>query len=154
MKVYRLVRKKYALPLSGKGAALKGGRWNSPGTELIYTAANRSLAMAEVAVHLSLATIPDDYVMMELDIPNGVSARKLKRKELPSNWNVFPYPNSTQKIGDAFVLQNKCCILIVPFAVTRGDYNILINPRHKDFKHIKVTDMYKFPFDRRIFRQL
>ncbi|MFY7847815.1 MAG: RES family NAD+ phosphorylase, partial [Bacteroidia bacterium] len=72
MEVYRLAREAYALPLSGLGAAIKGARWNSAGVELFYTAMNRSLAMAEVAVHFTLATLPDDYVMMTLDIPDQV----------------------------------------------------------------------------------
>jgi len=53
VEVYRLSRGKYARPLSGKGASIYGARWNSPGIELIYTAANRSLAMAEVFVHFT-----------------------------------------------------------------------------------------------------
>ncbi|MBA2407387.1 MAG: RES family NAD+ phosphorylase, partial [Chitinophagales bacterium] len=57
MEVYRLSRQKFAGSLSGKGAAIKGARWNSAGVELIYTSANRSLAMAEIAVHFSLATL-------------------------------------------------------------------------------------------------
>ena len=56
MEVYRLTRQKFASRLSGKGAAIKGARWNSPGVEIVYTAVNRSLAMAEVAVHFTLAT--------------------------------------------------------------------------------------------------
>ena len=44
-----LAREKFAGSLSGKGAAISGARWNSVGIEMIYTAANRSLAMAEVA---------------------------------------------------------------------------------------------------------
>ena len=54
MEVFRLTRSKFSNILSGKGAAEKGARWNSMGMELIYTAANRSLAMAEVAVHFTL----------------------------------------------------------------------------------------------------
>lgn len=52
MQVFRLSRKKYADVLSGQGAAIRGARWNSKGTEVIYTAENRSLAMAEVLIHL------------------------------------------------------------------------------------------------------
>jgi RES domain-containing protein len=76
MEVYRLSREKFAGTLSGKGAATKGARWNSVGVELIYTAANRSLAMAEVAVHFTLATLPDDYVMVTIFIPGSISLQK------------------------------------------------------------------------------
>lgn len=61
----------------GKGAALKGARWNSIGVELIYTASNRSLAMAEVAVHFTLATLPSDYMIITIFIPNNISIQNL-----------------------------------------------------------------------------
>jgi len=72
MEVFRLSREKFASILSGKGAAIKGARWNSMGVELIYCASNRSLAMAEVAVHFSLATLPNDFVMLTIFIPDTV----------------------------------------------------------------------------------
>jgi hypothetical protein len=61
------------IELSGKGAALSGNRWNSKGTELIYCADSRALAMAEVAVHVSLSILPKDYVMVEIVIPTTVT---------------------------------------------------------------------------------
>lgn len=152
MEAYRLSREKFAAELSGKGAALKGARWNSVGVEMIYTASNRSLAMAEVAVHFSLANIPSDYVVMEIYIPNDISIQKLNARDLPANWNIFPPPPSAQTVGDSFVTANQYCILQIPSAVTQGDYNLLINPNHIDFKKIKVMAVEKFTFDRRIFR--
>lgn len=151
MEVYRLTREKFSRQLSGKGAALKGARWNSPGMELIYTAANPSLAMAEVAVHMSLATIPDDYVMMTIFIPDDISLKKIRVSDLPLNWNAFPSPFSTSAVGDRFLLAGKYCVLQIPSAVTQGDHNFLINPAHPDFKKIKIIAREKFPFDKRIF---
>lgn len=58
VEVYELSRKRYAGVLSGKWSAIKGARWNSIGVEMMYTAGNRSLAMAEVAVHLTWAMLP------------------------------------------------------------------------------------------------
>ena len=152
MEAYRLSREKFASPLSGKGAAIKGARWNSIGVELIYSASNRSLAMAEVAVHFTLATLPSDYQMMTLFLPDDVSTKKLHESDLPTDWNTFPHPSSTQTIGDRFVSENKYCVLQIPSAVTQGDYNLLINPNHPDFSKIKIISMDKFPFDKRIFR--
>ena len=152
MEVYRLSREKFAVPLSGKGAAIKGARWNSVGVELIYTAVNRSLAMAEVAVHFSLATLPGDYVMISIFVPDDISLQKFQVADLPTDWNTFPHPSSTQLIGDKFVIENKYCVLQIPSAVTQGDYNLLINPKHPDFKRIKIISTEKFPFDKRIFK--
>lgn len=152
MEAFRLSREKFSTPLSGKGAALKGARWNSISVELIYAAWNRSLAMAEIAVHFTLATLPLDYVMLTLFIPDDISLKKLNRSDLPADWNTFPQPVSTQAIGDTFVSANKHCVLQIPSAVTQGDYNYLINPNHHDFSRIKIISTAKFPFDKRIFK--
>lgn len=152
MKVYRLARAAFASPLSGKGAALKGARWNPIGVELIYTAQNRSLAMAEVAVHFTLATLPEDYQMITIDIPDEIARQQLSEAELPEDWMEFPHPNSTQKIGLDFVNANAYCVLLIPSAVTQGDFNVLINPNHADFQKITVAQIEKFPFDKRIFK--
>lgn len=152
METYRLSREKFATILSGKGAAIKGARWNSIGTELIYVASNRSLAMAEVAVHLTLATLPDDYVMITLYLPDTISILKLYQTDLPTNWNTFPHSACTQVFGDRFVTENKFCVLQVPSAVTQGDFNYLINPFHPECSGIQIVKTEKFPFDRRIFK--
>lgn len=151
MRVFRLSKRKYANSLSGKGAALSGNRWNSKGTEIIYTAESRALAMAEVAVHLTLATLPSDYVMMEIEIPKAINIRELDRKNLCFNWNVHPPSVLTQRIGDEFIADMYTCVLKVPSAVVQGDFNYLLNPHHSDFKNIKITNVSDFPFDKRIF---
>jgi len=152
MEAFRLSREKYAAPLSGKGAAMKGARWNSVGVEMIYTASNRSLAMAEIAVHLTLATVPKDYVMLTLYLPDHISLQKLTVADLPDDWNAFPHPNSTQAVGDKFISDNKYCVLQIPSAVTQGDFNLLVNPYHSEFSKIKIVEIEKFPFDERIFK--
>src|SRR5215210_2365296 len=123
MEAFRLSREMHASALSGKGAAVKGARWNSIGVEMIYTAANRSLAMAEVAVHFTLATLPGDYVMMSIFVPDDISLQKLNISDLPTDWNIFPHTPFTQTIGDKFVVDSKYCVLQIPSSVTSGDFN-------------------------------
>jgi len=151
MQVYRLSRKKYASELSGIGASKSGNRWNSKGTEIIYCANSRALAMAEVSVHLSLINVPKDFVMLEINIPKSIAIQILNEKELPENWNDFPHTYKTRKLGDTFIYSNENCILKVPSAVVKGDYNYLINPRHRNFKKINILNFYEFPFDKRLF---
>lgn len=146
------MREKYASKLSGYGSAIYGARWNPVGIELIYTAENRSLAMAEVAVHFTLATLPSDFMMVTIHIPDDIKMKKMRESDLPKNWREFPHPASTQELGRDFVNANKYCILIIPSVVTQGDHNILINPGHSDFSKISIERMIKFPFDNRIFR--
>ncbi|MCJ7759400.1 MAG: RES family NAD+ phosphorylase [Gillisia sp.] len=152
MKVFRLSRKKYSKELSGKGASLSGNRWNSKGTEIIYCASSRALAMAEVAVHLNLALIPNDYLMIEINIPDSIDIKHIQISKFPSDWDLFPHILPTQKIGDEFINENKYCVIKVPSAVVKGDVNFLINPYHKDFKLIEINNSYSFPFDKRFFK--
>lgn len=137
--------------MSGKGAARFGNRWNSKGTEIIYCAGNRALAMAEVAVHINPAILPEDFMMLEIDAPDSIAVKSMEESLLSPGWDIFPHLLSTQKIGDNFIDENEFCILKVPSAVVRGDFNFLINPFHVDFKKIEIVDYYNFPFDRRFF---
>jgi RES domain-containing protein len=152
MEVFRLARKKYPIELSGKGASISGARWNSKGTEIIYCAQSRALAMAEVLVHLSLATLPNDFVMLTIDISDDISVEVLDLNKLSIDWNVFPCTFETPLLGDDFIRRNGACVLKVPSAVVKGDFNFLINPYHTDFYKIKITEQIDFPFDKRIFK--
>lgn len=149
MIVFRLSSNRYAGDLSGKGAELFGGRWNSIGTPIIYTASSRALAMAEVAVHLHIQKIPKDMMMVELYLPED-SITSLPFSELKYKWEMFPYSIQTQQIGDAFVQENRFLGLKVPSAVVNGDFNFLINPRHVEIQKIKVVNLSPFRFDSRI----
>ena len=151
MKVFRLSRYKYSAELNGKGAAKFGNRWNSKGVEIIYTAESRALAMAEVAVHVTLATLPGDYVMVEIDIPDSIKIEEISLKTLSEEWNNHPHTTETQKIGDTFMELKNGCVLKVPSAVVRGDFNYLINPYHPEMNKIKIIDVTDFPFDKRLF---
>ena len=67
MKAYRLFSSRRN-PLDATGAYRSGGRWNSPGTAILYAASSQSLACLEILVHLrNPANLPEvSYV--EFDI--------------------------------------------------------------------------------------
>lgn len=151
MEVFRLSKLVYSYELSGKGAAKFGNRWNSKGVEVIYCAGNRSLAMVEVLVHLPLKMLPKDFIMMTIFIPDTISQKVISSEELPEGWNVYPGNAELKSFGDIFINENKYGILRVPSAVTKGDYNVLINPFYKDFDQIKIIEKVPFLFDDRFF---
>src|ERR1700693_5123543 len=70
IEAYRLHSSRYPAN-DGKGAALWGGRCNPTGTEAIYTAASRPLAVLEIVVHCWV--LPKDFVPTRVVIPDGVS---------------------------------------------------------------------------------
>ena len=151
MIVYRLVKSKWSDDLSGKGAELAGGRWNSKGTSMLYTSSSRALCVAEISVHLPLGIIPIDYCIISISIPDEITIMEIHPSTLPKNWNCFPYDDATQKLGDLFIKEGKYLILKVPSAVVQGDYNLLINPRHNQINSIKIDAKELFHFDDRLF---
>lgn len=152
MIVYRLSKKAYRNDLSGKGAWLAGGRWNSKGTALLYTAESRALCMAEVAVHMPYGIIPEDYYLIAIEISTD-SMLEIKPEVLPGDWAEYPHPASTQQIGDAFVQDGKYLVLKVPSAIVPGDFNYLVNPLHDESYQVKIAaPPVAFTFDRRLFK--
>ena len=154
MIVFRLGKKAYCRDLSGKGAELYGGRWNSKGVAMLYSSASRALAYAEVAVHLPFGLVPKDYFIVTIEIPDAVSMTALKDKDLPPHWRDYPHGDTTQKIGDAFIAAGRSLILRVPSAVVPGDFNYLVNPAHPQMKELSINSVEAFAFDSRFVRMI
>jgi len=149
MIVYRLSRKAFAKDLSGRGAELHGGRWNSKGTPMLYTSQSRALAFAELAIHIPIGIVPKGYFLVTIQIPDTASILKLNEKQIPKDWRSNPHSHSTQQIGDKFVLDGTHLVLQVPSAIVPGDFNFLINPKHPEAGKIAIKGMEVFEFDSR-----
>lgn len=152
MTVFRLCKGNYKNDLSGKGAELTGGRWNSKGRALLYTAESRALCTAELAVHLPLGIIPADYWMITIAFPDKADIYEVATNQLAADWKTFPHPHTTQVIGDAFLKEGKFLVMKAPSAVVSGDFNYLINPQHSLFPQVKLLAKERFEFDGRLFR--
>jgi RES domain-containing protein len=70
-------------------------------------------------------------------------------RTLPDNWWRTPPVSSTRKIGAAWVKQARTPALRVPSAVTRGEFNYVLNPRHPDFTQLRIGNPMRFTFDQR-----
>jgi RES domain-containing protein len=151
MIVYRLSRGKFRNDLSGRGAEMAGGRWNSKGVAMLYTSESIALCTVEIAVHMPLGIVPLDYFLVRVEFPDDTPIKELSTKDLPGNWKSFPHSNATQEIGDSFVSEEEYLVYKVPSATVQGNYNYLINPRHKDFNTVRVIDSVPFEFDKRLF---
>lgn len=150
MKCYRIASQKYAYQLSGEGARLYGGRWNSEGHSLIYTAQTSSLAMLEILVHIQARRVGTGFYLMVIDVPDSLIAQPITVKELPSQWHHNPHQYATQRIGDDFITQSKRVVMPVPSAVNTLEYNYLINDSHPDFNKIRLVKTLHIDFDRRL----
>lgn len=152
MTVYRLSKEKYKDDLSGMGAERYGGRWNSKGKGMIYTADSRALAKLEVAVHVALYRMPRDYYMVVLDIPDEEIVPYDITRLQGKDWKHNPPIKFTQTEGDLFLEERNSLVLKVPSTLVEGDFNLLINPEHAKAKRLKILGSQKFDFDMRLFR--
>jgi RES domain-containing protein len=151
MIVYRLSKTKFAGDLSGKGAEISGGRWNSKGVAMVYTSESRALATTEIAVHSSLANIPLDYNIINIEIPDNLIFEP-NVSDLPADWSDIPPRLPSQQFGDRFILENKYLVMKIPSAVVQGDFNYIINPKHKDINLLKIISISPFSLDKRLFK--
>jgi RES domain-containing protein len=149
MTIYRLATEIYKNDLSGNGAKLFGGRWNSAGMPALYTTENISLAVLEILIRATMDTIPLTYHLIKIDIPDNTQLLSVTCTKLKKEWkDDLAY---TQWMGDEFIKSNEILLLKVPSAVVDEENNFIINPKHGDFKKVKITAVKKFTFDKRLF---
>lgn len=148
--VWRITKQKHAKnAFTGDGARLYGGRWNSAGRLVVYTAESRALALAEILVHLESAGVLSKYVVfqVEIDEPHIVH---LDVGDLPRNWRAEPAPRRLQLLGDEWLDSGKSAALRVPSAIVVGEFNYLLNPLHPDFSELRIHNPERFSIDRRL----
>ncbi len=150
MIVWRLCRAGHAA-LDGEGAFRYGGRWNSPGTRLVYTSRHLSLAILEILVHTGPDLMPDGLVKLEISIPEDVRREARAPSDLPARWAHGAF-RSTQSVGDRWAADARSAVLSVPSAVVPEEENVLINPRHADAGRIAVLSQSPLRLDPRLSR--
>jgi len=153
MDVYRIARRRFVHDLSGEGARLYGGRWNSKGSSILYTSESRSLATVEFLVHVSFSILPTDMCIAEIHVSDHSRTEELNVGDLPGNWTEYPAPPALAGIGDLWKENNETLCMRVPSAVVRNEWNILINPHHPDFGDVRVVSVEEYVFDSRLLRQ-
>lgn len=153
MFVWRTSKTKYAsTAFSGIGATKVGGRFNTVGSPpVVYTACDTlALALLELWVHVHNRRTPPDFCYIRAGIPDHVSREILDVEKMHVNWDMWPHHDSTREFGDEWLASKSSCILLVPSAVTRVDFNCLINPQHGDFADIEVDDPKPLQLDSRL----
>jgi len=152
LRSWRIAKRKHAGETStGEGARAYGGRWNSPGVTMVYTAEHASLAILEVLVHLGGAQLLPDYVLFGVEFDEAL-AEAVDEAALPEGWRAFPAPVSLRPIGDQWVGEGRSAVLSVPSAVLPLERLFLLNPQHPDFPSIRIGDAQAFPLDARLQR--
>ncbi len=149
MDVFRITKCRFIEDLSGNGAYLNGGRWNSEGNYALYTASTASLAMLETLAHLE--TLPKGFCMASLYVPDEYTLI-YDEQQLPEDWQMFPAPASLQFIGDGLIKQRKYLSIQFPSALLPEDKVILLNPRHPKFQLVKLNYTRVLDIDKRLYK--
>ncbi|KJD34809.1 hypothetical protein PK35_02105 [Tamlana nanhaiensis] len=150
MRVFRIAKKKHLKDLSGEGARLFGGRWNKPGTNILYTSESLALSVLELLVHIDYKFVNEDFGFIELDVPDSLTISTLKPSILKENWRENPPLSFTQDYGSNWINNQKNMVLKVPSAVLPNGFNYLLNPKHESFKLIKIVKTGNLELDARL----
>jgi RES domain-containing protein len=142
MRLYRLCRQRYD-ELSGLGAKKTGGRWNRKGIAALYAAQNASLAVVEVLVHLDKAELPDDYVMLEIAVPDPaiISINDSSSERLES---LYQNGHSELEVG---LIGFSVPSIVIPY-----DRVVVLYPEAAMIgSNLAITKITPFAFDHRLF---
>lgn len=150
---WRIVKTRHAnTAFDGEGARLYGGRWNSPGTRMVYIASSVSLAVLEILVHLDRASLLSSYSLIAVQF-DDILIQRLERRKLPEGWRDYPAPSELQRIGDEWVASRRSAVLEVPSVIVEDESIYLINPAHPEFASVSVGEPQPFHFDQRLVRR-
>lgn len=170
MKFYRITTCDHVNDLSGEGAYLYGGRWNSKGTRMLYTAESMALAMLEALAHVTMVNQQRGYCRVVLEAPGLVGHqpgnlvetelqpapenwfKQIDADDLPADFRSNPGPDALHEIGDEFIAEGKYLALKVPSVVVPDSFNYLLNPGHSLFANIIRVSSSPVVFDQRIIR--
>jgi len=152
MKVYRICRSKYKKDLSGSGAELFGGRWNSKGIRAIYTSESRALAMLEYIIHTPVHEFPTDVVLLAIELPKNAIIRSVQLSALPKDWKSLAAPFSSQAFGDTLLHLHSHLCYKLPSVVVPQEFNYLIDPAHAQIADVSIVEVSPLEFDKRLAR--
>lgn len=151
MELYRITQEKFAEDLSGNGARLFGGRWNSEGFFALYTSSSRSLALLETLAHTPAKMLnARTYYLITLSIPDKILTQKVLLSNLSPGWDSPDTRPITKKMGDKFLYDQMNLLLEVPSVLMPEEINYVINPLHTVMKKVKMVHKRRINFDKRV----
>jgi RES domain-containing protein len=148
MLAFRITRRPHT-NLEGTGGLYAAGRWHSRGRPVVYASASRALAILEALVHTDPEDLPDDLVLLTLEMPDDIAREEVTPDALPDGWRA-PFSAECRPVGDAWLSRLSAPLLVVPSVVAPGEHNILVNPAHPDAAAIRIRHQEAFLFDARL----
>ncbi len=153
MRAFRVVLQQYGATaqaaFSGASGYATDGRWHSKGRYLDYAAESQSLAVLERLVHYKRFDALHPHVVYVVEVPDPLI---LVCTNPPRGWDASDLSPAAQKIGNRWYDERLSPAMKVPSAVTRGEFNLLLNSKHPAWKWNWVVRRTPFAFDGRLRR--
>lgn len=156
VEAYRIFKAVHAATaMTGEGAKRYGGRWNSPGTAVVYCSSSLALAQLETLVHLQSVSPPQTYEFIKLIIPSACEIQTVAPEDLQElyDWRAWPAPAVLQEMGNDWLAEARFPVLKVPSAVSPAEFNYLLNPAHPEFSRIVPSEPQALNWDERLLRR-
>lgn len=151
MRIYRIADARHPI-WDGSGAALIGGRWNSPGLPAIYGSLSLACAMLEVLAHAGIGRIPATQHFVIAELPDAAAlVERHESDQLPAGWDAED-SGSARAFGDAWLRSRRSLVLVIPSVVARLEFNAIVNPAHPGFSRISLSVPEPVIWDQRLFR--
>ena len=151
MILWRLANKdKVKSSLTGIGSKSTGGRWNHPGTPVVYCSESIALCLLELQTRVDLDLLPDNYMKIKLSLPDSSSIKEFPHKNQLSKYlNPF-HTQLSRDYGTKWAEDKETLILKVPSAVVPEQFNYILNPMHPEMNKVKIAESTKLYIDPRI----
>jgi RES domain-containing protein len=122
---------------TGAGARATGGRWNRPGTPMIYAAPTIALAALETFVHLAQGALPLNRYLVRIEAPRALwnAATRAAAGQLVG-WDALPPGKVSIDWGTNWCVSGASALAVVPSVIVPEENNVLINPLHPDAAHV------------------
>jgi RES domain-containing protein len=133
--------------LTGEGAARYGGRWNSKGVPVIYTAESRIMAVLELVIRQPIDKICADYKIQPLDVPD-----EFVQPKIPPQWKEDE--SVTKRLGDRWLRNKDNLVIKIPSALLANSFNYLINPLCAKITDVKLLKPEPILLDNRLLEAL
>ncbi|MBN1438617.1 MAG: RES family NAD+ phosphorylase [Anaerolineales bacterium] len=147
MAAWKLIPKRHqGEAFSGEGARIAAGRWNGRGVRAVYLSGTLSLAALEMLVYAGRAAFTIPLAVFKIEIPPEIAVDTLPPQDLPANWRQQPPPESTRRIGSAWIEGGTAAVLRVPSVLIPEDWTLLLNPAHPVFSKIHIPKPQVFRF--------
>ena len=139
-----------ATDLTGGGAKITGGRWNSKGVPVVYTSTTIALTTLETMAHLADINIRNAF-LAKVEVPEPVWDLReyIEAEDFDPTWIAEPPGSTTIDYGDEWLKSCSASLLMVPSAIVPEEFNVLINPAHPMSRKITATILRQYTYDPR-----